>query len=113
MLAAPWSVQPAPRPRRGPDAATIFTTWGWKRHGDLVPGDYVFGLDGKPKRILAVTEKAAEESYEVVFDDGVKIIAGTGHLWEVERDCYDETWVRTRRKEVVTTRELTFGERKD
>src|SRR6516164_797761 len=29
----------------------VLTTWGWKRHGDLAPGDFVFGPDGIPKRV--------------------------------------------------------------
>ena len=30
----------------------VLTTDGWKRHGDLQVGDYVFGEDGKPKKVL-------------------------------------------------------------
>src|SRR5437660_5202772 len=29
----------------------ILTTWGWKRHGDLKIGDYVFGPDGFPVKV--------------------------------------------------------------
>ena len=30
----------------------ILTTKGWKNHGDLCIGDYLFGHDGKPKMVL-------------------------------------------------------------
>jgi hypothetical protein len=33
----------------------IFTTSGWKNHGELQPGDYVFGDDGLPHRVIANT----------------------------------------------------------
>ena len=86
----------------------VLTTWGWKRHGDLRPGDFVFGQDGSPKRVLANTNPDMEESYEVEFDDGTVIVAGAGHLWEVERDYAYGTADkrRCRKTEVVTTREL-------
>src|SRR5208282_4603199 len=41
----------------------ILTTWGWKRHGDLMPGDFVFGPDGRPKRIIACTQEVEEEAF--------------------------------------------------
>lgn len=91
----------------------ILTTWGWKRHGDLMPGDFVFGPDGWPKRVLACTTEVVEESYKVTFDDGVSIVAGSGHLWEVERDFCDVSteWRRIRRRVVVTTPDLRVSAR--
>lgn len=91
----------------------ILTTWGWKKHGDLRVGDYVFGPDGEPKKVLACTDHADEESYDVKFDDGVAIIAGAGHLWAIEREYSDKAskWHRTRRSEVVTTPELQVSSR--
>ena len=64
----------------------ILTTWGWKRHGDLVAGDFVFGPDGKPKKVLGVTEHVTEPVFAVRFDDSATLIAGAGHLWSIERD---------------------------
>lgn len=64
----------------------VLTTWGWKRHGDLFRGDFVYGPDGTPKRVLGCTEERLEDSYAVKFDDGAEIIAGAEHLWAVERD---------------------------
>ena len=86
----------------------ILTTWGWKRHGDLRPGDFVFGPDGEPKRVLAVTAHVREPCYDVHFDDGAKITAGAGHLWAVERDknYTGSRWARCRKPAVVTTPDL-------
>ena len=86
----------------------ILTTWGWKRHGDLRPGDFVFGPDGKPKRVLGNTLPGSEDSYEVEFDDGNTIVAGRGHLWEIDRDYPygGPQSTRIRKKCVVTTEEL-------
>lgn len=64
----------------------ILTTWGWKRHGDLRAGDFVFGPDGTPRRVLAVTPHKIEPVYAVRFDDEAELVAGAGHLWSVERD---------------------------
>ena len=86
----------------------VLTTWGWKAHGDLRPGDFVFGPDGQPKRVLACTPHRSEMSYDVRFDDGAQITAGEGHLWAIERDkaCQKPKWHRTRIRKIVTTREL-------
>ena len=64
----------------------VLTTWGWKKHGDLLPGDFVFGPDGKPKIVEACTPDMLEECFDVVFDDGASVIAGGDHLWAVSRD---------------------------
>src|SRR5882672_668963 len=86
----------------------VLTTHGWKSHGDLRPGDFVFGPGGEPRRVLAVTEQRLEESYEVEFDDKATIVAGAGHLWAVERDVASVApkYRRGRKRQIVTTPEL-------
>jgi len=86
----------------------IFTTWGWKRHGDLQPGDFVFGPDGCPKRVLACTEDRIVDAYAVRFDDRAEIIASADHQWVVERDVMSVAprYARGRKLMVVTTAEL-------
>lgn len=83
----------------------ILTTWGWKAHGDLMPGDFVFGPDGQPKRVLACTNDRTEECYEIKFDDDASVVASGGHLWAVERDHGNQP-KRVRIPTVVTTNEL-------
>lgn len=67
------------------DSTPVLTTVGWRSHGELLPGDFVFGIDGKPKKVLAATQSVMEPSYEVTFDDGETIVAGTAHEWVIER----------------------------
>ena len=64
------------------DFVPILTSKGWKNHGSLEVGDYVFGMDGKPTRVVQVHDPVYnEECYELEFDCGQKIIAGKEHLW--------------------------------
>lgn len=88
----------------------IMTTWGWKNHGDLRPGDFIYGADGLPKRVTANMPHVEEESYWVEFDDGAAVVAGAGHLWEVDRDHpYADHGQRIRKKAVVTTTDLIWS----
>lgn len=64
----------------------IPTPTGWRCHGDLKAGDWVFGPDGKPCRVVARTPVFTDgEAFEIEFDDGVTVKAGAEHLWTVER----------------------------
>jgi predicted phage terminase large subunit-like protein len=80
----------------------VMTTWGWKKHGDLVPGDFVFGEDGKPKKVLAVTAHKYQECSKVTFKKMSKpIIAANTHLW------------KTTKNGIIQTNQLKIGERPD
>jgi replicative DNA helicase len=60
----------------------IPTPSGWKTMGDLEEGDFVFGDDGKPRKIVATTETMyGHRCFEVCFSDGEKIVADADHLW--------------------------------
>ncbi len=62
----------------------VFTPNGWTTHGELKEGDYVFSPTGKPVKVLATTETYTDSiCYEIGFSDGEKIIAGAGHLWQI------------------------------
>jgi len=66
-----------------PDYAVIPTPSGPKRVGDIVPGDYIFGQDGKPTKILQIHPQPEEkEIFEVTFSDGRKAECCEEHLWE-------------------------------
>lgn len=98
-----------PRHTKALDVETpVFTTWGWKRHGDIQTGDYVFGPDGWPRRVTGVSPQTIQPSYQVTFDDGSALLACGEHLWEVERD-YPYGGLagkRVRRIEIASTKEL-------
>nr|DAI12897.1 MAG TPA: terminase large subunit [Caudoviricetes sp.] len=71
----------------------IMTTTGWKRMGDLTINDQVFDENGKPVRILAVSEVWNNRPcYEVKFSDGEVIIADENHDWYVDVDT-DGTFI--------------------
>lgn len=80
------------------DDTPILTTNGWKNHGDLVVGDKVFGIDGKPKKVLHVFPKS-ENDCLVTFTNGEKIQCHEQHEWIV----YDR---RKHRERIVETKEL-------
>jgi phage terminase large subunit-like protein len=60
----------------------IPTPDGFKRMGDLRVGDFVFGADGRPTRIVAESEVlVGQRCYEVTFSTGERVVADAGHLW--------------------------------
>lgn len=62
------------------------TPSGWTTHGALKAGDWVFGPDGMPTRVIATTQVYTDgEAFELEFDDGTTMQAGADHLWDVER----------------------------
>jgi hypothetical protein len=74
------------------------TPTGWRRHGDLRPGDLVFGPDGQPTLVLAVSEEQ-RATMKVTTTRGEEIWCHPGHQWQVRNR-------RSRRWEILETREL-------
>ena len=57
---------------------------GWKNHGSLRPGDRVFGPDGKPCKVVAVTPVFRDATcYKVMFDGASSVTCSGNHLWAV------------------------------
>lgn len=77
----------------------VLTTMGWIRHGDLMPGMYVYGEDGKPKLVKWNSGVYSWPCQRVNFADGFSITAAKEHEWEVyvERDNHKGR-VRERRE---------------
>lgn len=68
------------------------TPQGWKDHGSLRVGDWVYGSTGEPVQIIAKTEVFTDaDCYRVSFDDGYSVVVSGDHLWEVQK--------RTRKRE--------------
>jgi deoxycytidine triphosphate deaminase len=58
------------------------TPMGWRTMGSLVPGDHVFDELGVPTPVVAVTPPEVERPCrEVVFSDGVRVVADVSHQW--------------------------------
>lgn len=69
----------------------IVTPNGWRRMGDLRVGDYVYGQDGKPTKIVFVSEPTDKnDQYRITFIDGSYIDAGAEHRWTVEKYSHGE-----------------------
>lgn len=66
----------------------IPTPDGWKMHGDLRTGDMVFGVDGKPQRVIAVTDHYMGPSMALTLSDRESIIAHERHEWVTERTWF-------------------------
>lgn len=74
----------------------IPTPDGWKKFGDIKPGDFVYGDKGAPVRVLARTPVWEDRPcYRVAFNDGTSIVADENHLWKMSGE-----------KDPVTTKEL-------
>jgi phage terminase large subunit-like protein len=60
----------------------IPTPDGWTTIGELVPGDWVFGPDGRTVAVNAVTPPMLERPCRsVTFSDGASIVADAEHEW--------------------------------
>lgn len=62
----------------------IPTPDGWKLMRDIHPGDYVFGQDGKPSKVIVESEIFDKPMYLVTFEDGATIKASGDHIWTVQ-----------------------------
>lgn len=87
----------------------VLTPHGWRKHGDLFPGDQVYGGDGFPVNVIAKTEVFTNaDCYRVEFDDGYSVVVSGDHLWSVEqrtrkRDYYKRQYRETT---VLNTRDI-------
>lgn len=72
----------APRYSKAVDVATpIMTTKGFKRADEIAIGDYMFGRNGKPTKVLGVYPQGVTDAFRVTFSDGSSLITSGEHLW--------------------------------
>lgn len=69
-----------------PNSRKIPTPDGYKLMGDIRPGDYVFGKNGDPTRVLAIYPQGEKDVYRITFSDGRYAECGAEHLWTVYRN---------------------------
>ena len=63
----------------------IPTPTGDRTIADIQAGDYVFGVDGKPVKVLAKSEIFKNRKcYKLTFEDGEEIICDENHKWTVQ-----------------------------
>ena len=66
-----------------PDDDPIPTPEGWKKVGDIREGDFLFGANGKPVKVLKVHPQPEKKKVWVVeFVDGRKVRCCGEHNWE-------------------------------
>ena len=70
----------------------VLTTKGWKKHGDLHPGDVVFHPSGEPTVVVAETPEM-EVTHKITFQNGETLFTHANHEWYV----YDRTMRKTHR----------------
>ncbi len=70
---------------------------GYKRMGDIKPGDRVFGADGRAINVLEVFPQGEVDIYKITFKDGRIVECGKDHLWTVHliNDLQDKFTVTT------------------
>jgi len=77
------------------DYTPVLTKDGWKRHGDLVIGDYVFGLDGEYKKVINVLPKHYA-NMTVELTNGQRIECHENHEWVVyDRNSHKNSTIET------------------
>jgi len=78
------------------DNTPILTVGGWKTHGELNIGDFVFSPSGKPIRIIAKTNKSPS-NYVVTFRNKEQIRCHVLHEWVVfDRNKKDYVLIETK-----------------
>ena len=73
------------------DNTPVLTNEGWKNHGDLIIGDYVFGLDGNKKKVLNTINDGKDIEYEIEFTNGETIQCHAQHEWVVEHKDWNRS----------------------
>ena len=92
------------------DSTLIPTPTGIKKHGDLKVGDYVFGRNGKPVKVLWTSPKTQSE-YIITFSDGSKVECHGNHEWVVyNRSKHKEETLET--KAIFSAGNIYKGNRK-
>lgn len=80
-----------------------------KRHGDLKPGDVVFGRKGQPETVLGIFPHKDVDMYRVHLADGRTLDVGDEHLWGVytdkQRYVYNNKYLDCKSR-IMTTKKL-------
>ena len=81
----------------------IKTTKGWKKLKDIKRGDYVFGADGKPTKVLkAHSIVDVKEGYNLYFSSGEEVKADAEHLWYT----INNQEIKKKKGSIKTTKEI-------
>lgn len=84
-----------------PVSEPVLTPLGFKRMGDITPGDFVIGRQGKAVRVEAVYPQGVRPVYKVTLSDGSFTYCDEEHLWSVNTDSSQDIWVTLTTKEIL------------
>lgn len=88
----------------------ILTPIGWRTIADIQPNDFVFGSDGKPHKVLAISPTMHNRPcFRITFSDGNTIDTDASHEWTVFENCGRNRVRRTLTTAEILTRGL-YGE---
>lgn len=92
--------------------ALVLTPKGFRRMGDILPGDLVSTPDGGCTRVLEVFPQGVLPMYRISFEDGRSVLASGDHLWEIHHKHWNgkyrpgQSRAGRARPRVLTTLEL-------
>lgn len=90
----------------------ILTTKGWKNHGDLKVGDYVYNDYGQQVKVLATQEPYMHPCMKVTFTNGESHIVTKEHLWKVllsRKTRRNGVYGKVRKEAILETQVLAEG----
>lgn len=77
------------------DDTPVLTRHGWKKHGDLVVGDEVIGLNGEWVKVLAVSPKCDMDRI-ITLQNGDEFTCHHNHEWIYTYSCRGKKEVRAK-----------------
>ena len=89
--------------KRIADYTPIPTPTGWRTVGDIQVGDYIFGKNGKPTKVLNLY-KNVEKIWRMTFSDGREIDCCGEHLWEYYAEGHRGLTKRVENTETIYNR---------
>ena len=88
-----------------PNYTLIPTPDGYRRVGDIRPGDYLFGQNGKPTKVLMIhPQQEQKEIWKITFKDGRTAECCKDHLWEYRYRGHHKWLYRTESIEQIYNR---------
>lgn len=64
-----------------PVSEPVLTASGWRKMGDIKPGDAVICADGTHSEVLRVFDRGVDDVFTVTFNDGTTVRATADHPW--------------------------------
>lgn len=93
-----------------PNNTLIPTPNGWRKVGDIKEGDYLFGQDGKPTKVVKVhPQPNKKDIWKVTFSDGREAQCCSEHLWEYRYDSHRGKAYRVENTQQIYERAMSLN----